>query len=115
MAKMTKEELLNKMYNCITILKSELCKDKLFILFVIAEFVRYYSALESGKLVPNKLVVSNYVEFGNVLYNYRNSFAHSCDIYELWDLLESLSAYKNEIVELFPDEIKYKILNALSI
>lgn len=115
MSKMTKEQLLSKINNCIEILKSNQCTDRFYVLFIICEYVRYFAALDSEKLIPNKQVTSTYFSFGLDLFNFRNSFAHSESIDVLNELFDKSVTNKRNFIKLFPDELKNKILNTLSI
>lgn len=115
MAKYTKEELIDKMMTCIEILSSNMCNDKLYIMFVVTEFLMYHSAYFSDILIANKATTLSYLACGEYVYEYRNSFAHSNKLSHLIELIRNMANYSDDIIMIFPDSIRLKVLNALCI
>ena len=76
MGVLSEKELNIKLEDCVALLDSGLCKDVLFVLFVVAEYFKYLAALKSGIGLFNRNSMSDAFEFGYDLYSYRNAFAH---------------------------------------
>lgn len=113
MPMMTEEELKSKMSNCVRLLNSKYCLDVFYVVFVVAEYIRYYVAYESGIYVPNNSTLSKIV-YGKILFTYRNAFAHSESVEKLNRLIIEMSEYSDEICSHFTGVAYIKVSNALS-
>lgn len=111
---MSEKELNLKLENCVSLLDSDLCKDVMFILFVVGEYFKYLAALKSGMGLFNLNSVSNVFEFGYDLYSYRNAFAHIDTVDNLNRLIEIRKEYRDDICSYFTGDVYFKAYNALS-
>ena len=102
------------MNNCLELLLSECCKDRLFIIFVIAEYFRYLAALLSDSCVPNNSFISKEFKFGKTLFLYRNAFAHSENVIVLDALCADLVKARESICSYFSGDVYLKVYDALT-
>lgn len=114
MGVLSEKELNTKLEECITLLDSDLCKDALFIVFVVSEYFKYLSALKAGNGVFNFKSISDGFRFGNRLYAFRNALAHIDSIDEIMLCLDSCKELRDDICSYFTGDVYHKVYNALS-
>lgn len=64
---LTIHEIENKIRNCLDTLASKECTDKLYIVFVVCEYLKYVTALRYGVHAANKAALSTVFSFGKTV------------------------------------------------
>lgn len=114
MGVLTIQEIENKIRNCLSTLASKECTDKLYIIFVVCEYLKYVSALKYDIHTANKAALSTVFDFGKVVMLYRNAFAHSESIEYLSEIINELRESSNVICSEFSGDIYFKVYDALN-
>ena len=111
---LTIHEIENKMHNCLDTLSGKECTDKLYIVFVVCEYLKYVAALKYDLHTANKLALSTVFDFGKTVMLYRNAFAHSEITSELLSIIDKLREFSNEICSEFTGDVYFKVYDALN-
>lgn len=111
---LTIHEIENKIRNCLDTLASKECTDKLYIVFVVCEYLKYVAALRYGVHAANKAALFTVFSFGKTVMLYRNAFAHSESTSELLSTIDKLREYSNEICSEFSGDVYFKVYDALN-
>lgn len=90
MGVLTVQEIETKMRNCLNTLVSKECTDKLYIVFVVCEYLKYVAASKYDIHTANKSALSTVFNFGKTVMLYRNAFAHSESTSELLSVIDKL-------------------------
>lgn len=114
MGELTIEILKEKMNDCILMLSSVECTDRLYIIFIVCEYYKYYAAYTQEFHCPNNESLRKAFKFGDTAAKYRNSFAHSDNLNMLLNLLGKLKESKNDICKEFTGDVYLKVYNALT-
>ena len=111
---LTIHEIENKIRNCLDTLASKECTDKLYIMFVVCEYLKYVAALKYDLHTANKSALSTVFDFCKTVMLYRNAFAHSESTSELLSIIDKLREYSNEICSEFTGDVYFKVYDALN-
>lgn len=115
MGKMDIQQIKDKISNCLSILASDKCTDILYIIFVVCEYFKYNAALQHVSNCANTRALRDIFEFGEIIAEYRNSFAHSESIDCLSEIIDKLREYSNEICSEFETgDVYFKVYDALN-
>lgn len=114
MGVLSEKELNIKLEECMSLLDSDLCKDVLFVMFVVSEYFEYLSALRAGNGVFNLKSISDEFTFGKRVYKFRNALAHIDSIDEIMLCLDSCKELRDDICSYFTGDVYHKVYNALS-
>lgn len=114
MGVLTIHEIENKIRNCLDTLAGKECTDRLYIVFVVCEYLKYVAALKYDLHTANKLALSTVFDFGKTVMLYRNAFAHSESTSELLSVIDKLREYSNEICSEFSGDVYFKVYDALN-
>ena len=114
MGVLTIHEIENKIRNCLDTLAGKECTDKLYIVFVVCEYLKYVAALKYDLHTANKVALSTVFDFGKTVMLYRNAFAHSESTSELLSIIDKLREFSNEICSEFSGDIYFKVYDALN-
>ena len=114
MGVLTIHEIENKIRNCLDTLAGKESTDKLYIVFVVCEYLKYVAALKYDLHTANKSALSTVFDFGKTVMLYRNAFAHSESTSELLSVIDKLREYSNEICSEFTGDVYFKVYNALN-
>lgn len=108
------DEIQSKINNCLNILSSDLCTDRLYIIFVACEYLKYTAALKYNVHAANRAALASVYNFGYDVLAYRNAFAHSDSIKKLLSLIDNLKNSMNAICSEFSGDIYFKVYDALN-
>lgn len=111
---LSEKELNIKLEECTALLDSDLCKDVLFIMFVVGEYFKYLSALRAGNGIFNLKSISDEFTFGKRVYEFRNALAHVDSIDRIMSCLDSCKELRDDICSYFTGDVYHKVYNALS-
>lgn len=114
MGVLTIHEIENKMRNCLDTLASKECTNRLYIVFVVCEYLKYVVALKYDLHTANKLALSTVFDFGKTVMLYRNAFAHSESMSELLSIIDKLREFSNNICSEFTGDVYFKVYDALN-
>lgn len=114
MGVLTVQEIENKIRNCLDTLAGKECTDKLYIVFVVCEYLKYVAALKYDLHTANKSALSTVFDFGKTVMLYRNAFAHSESTSELLSIIDKLREFSNNICSEFSGDIYFKVYDALN-
>lgn len=114
MGKMDIQQIKDKISNCLSILSSSKCTDMFYVIFVICEYFKYSAALQHVSNCANTRALRDIFEFGEIIAEYRNSFAHSESMKYLSETIDKLREYSNEICSAFSGDIYFKVYDALN-
>ncbi len=114
MGVLTIQEIENKIRNCLDTLTGKECTDRLYIMFVVCEYLKYVAALKYDLHTANKSALSTVFDFGKTVMLYRNAFAHSESTSELLSVIDMLREYSNEICSEFTGDVYFKVYDALN-
>lgn len=113
MGELTIKVLREKMHDCLIALDSDECSDRLYVIFIVCEYCKYYAACIQEFHCPNNEALRKAFKFGDTAAKYRNSFAHSDNLNTLLSLLDRLKESKVDICKEFSGDIYLKVYNAL--
>lgn len=114
MGELTIKILREKMHDCILMLSSDECNDRLYIIFIVCEYLKYVAASKYDIHTANKSALSTVFNFGKTVMLYRNAFAHSESTSELLSVIDKLREYSNEICSEFTGNVYFKVYGALN-
>lgn len=114
MGKMDIQQIKDKISNCLSILSSGKCTDMFYVIFVVCEYFKYSAALQHVSNCANTRALRDIFEFGEIIAEYRNSFAHSESMKYLSEIVDKLREYSNEICSEFSGDIYFKVYDALN-
>lgn len=107
-------DIKSKMSNCLDILASDLCTDKLYIIFVVCEYLKYVAALKYTAHTANRSALISVYSYGDSVVAYRNAFAHSESAERLLSLIVNLKNSMNDICSEFSGDVYFKVYDALN-
>lgn len=114
MGVLTIHEIENKMRNCLDTLASKECTNRLYIVFVVCEYLKYVAALKYDLHTANKSALATAFDFGKTIMLYCNAFAHSESTSELLSIIDKLREFSNNICSEFTGDVYFKVYDALN-
>lgn len=114
MGELTIKVLREKMHDCLLTLGSDECSDRLYVIFIVCEYCKYYAACIQEFHCPNNEALRKAFKFGDTAAKYRNSFAHSDNIKKLLSLIDNLKNSMNVICSEFSGDVYFKVYDALN-
>lgn len=114
MGVLTIHEIENKMRNCLDTLASKEYTNRLYIVFVVCEYLKYVAALKYDLHTANKSALATVFDFGKTVMLYRNAFAHSESTSELLSIIDKLREFSNNICSEFTGDVYFKVYDALN-
>ena len=114
MGKMDIQQIKDKISNCLSILSSGKCTDMFYVVFVVCEYFKYSAALQHVSNCANTRALRDIFEFGEIIAEYRNSFAHSESMKYLSEIIDKLREYSSEICSEFTGDVYFKVYDALN-
>ena len=114
MGVLTIHEIENKMRNCLDTLASKECTNRLYIVFVVCEYLKYVAALKYDLHTANKSALATVFDFGKTVMLYRNAFAHSESTSELLSIIDKLREFSNNICSEFTGDVYFKVYDAVN-
>jgi hypothetical protein len=115
MGSLSLEEIEKKIENCYSILSSKLCIDRLYIIFVVCEYLRYKAAFKDSEHHANSSSIGCLDGIDKSVYAYRNAFAHSDSLSSLFQIIGTLAGYSGNICYYFDKSIHEKIIDAITL